>query len=81
MEELAAWAWLSFILSQVREELGQELEQVKKIQSIMSSFKVPVDSPAYSPRGDRVSHPVEPEGVTRDPAIWPPPTPAEQPNK
>ncbi|KAI4895184.1 hypothetical protein NFI96_023707 [Prochilodus magdalenae] len=52
----------------VRQELVEEYEQVRSIVSTLESFKVdkPVDFP--SP---------QPEGCPRDPAVWPPPTPAE----
>ncbi|KAF4086356.1 hypothetical protein AMELA_G00105420 [Ameiurus melas] len=53
---------------QVKQELVEEYEQVKSILSTLESFKVdkPVDLPISRP-----------EDYMRDPAVWPPPTPAE----
>lgn len=53
---------------QVRQELAEEYEQVKSLVNTLESFKVdkPVDFP----------NPL-PEESPRDPAVWPPPTPAE----
>lgn len=53
---------------QVRQELLEEYEQVKGIVGTLESFKV--DKPADFPV------PQSEEGP-RDPAVWPPPTPAE----
>ncbi|ERE74747.1 katanin ATPase-containing subunit A-like 1-like protein [Cricetulus griseus] len=53
---------------QVRQELLEEYEQVKSIVSTLESFKV--DKPPDFP----VSCQDEP---FRDPAVWPPPVPAE----
>ncbi|XP_021564828.1 katanin p60 ATPase-containing subunit A-like 1 [Carlito syrichta] len=53
---------------QVRQELLEEYEQVKSIVSTLESFKI--DKPPDFP----VSCPDEP---FRDPAVWPPPVPAE----
>ncbi|XP_054239879.1 katanin p60 ATPase-containing subunit A-like 1 [Indicator indicator] len=53
---------------QVRQELVEEYEQVKSIVSTLESFKM--DRPAEIP----VSCQDEP---FRDPAVWPPPVPAE----
>uniref|UniRef100_H3AJ02 Katanin catalytic subunit A1 like 1 n=1 Tax=Latimeria chalumnae TaxID=7897 RepID=H3AJ02_LATCH len=53
---------------QVRQELVEEYEQVKSIMSTLESFKI--DKPADFPTA-YVEEPV------RDPAVWPPPVPAE----
>ncbi|XP_046765171.1 katanin p60 ATPase-containing subunit A-like 1 isoform X2 [Gallus gallus] len=53
---------------QVRQELVEEYEQVKSIVDTLESFKM--DRPADIP----VSYQDEP---FRDPAVWPPPVPAE----
>lgn len=53
---------------QVRQELLEEYEQVKSIVSTLESFKI--DKPPDFP----VSCQDEP---FRDPAVWPPPVPAE----
>lgn len=52
----------------MRQELLEEYEQVKGIVGTLESFKV--DKPADFPV------PQSEEGP-RDPAVWPPPTPAE----
>lgn len=56
------------VCCQVRQELTEEYEQVKGIMGTLESFRSekPVDIPA--PQSDD-----RPE----DPAVWPPPTPAE----
>ncbi|MCJ8740402.1 hypothetical protein PDJAM_G00058620 [Pangasius djambal] len=53
---------------QVKQELVEEYEQVRSIVTTLESFKTdkPVDLPS-----------TRPEDYTRDPAVWPPPTPAE----
>lgn len=53
---------------QVRQELVEEYEQVKSIVNTLESFKMdkPVDLPSN-----------QPEEYTRNPDVWPPPTPAE----
>uniref|UniRef100_A0AAV2JYE2 Katanin p60 ATPase-containing subunit A1 MIT domain-containing protein n=1 Tax=Knipowitschia caucasica TaxID=637954 RepID=A0AAV2JYE2_KNICA len=51
---------------QVRQELAEEYEQVKSIVGTLESFKS--DRPIYIPTSEE-----RPE----DPAVWPPPTPAE----
>ncbi|KAF5895481.1 katanin p60 ATPase-containing subunit A-like 1, partial [Clarias magur] len=52
----------------VRQELVEEYEQVKSIVTTLESFKLdkPVDLPSNRP-----------EDYTKDPDVWPPPTPAE----
>jgi katanin p60 ATPase-containing subunit A1 len=63
----------------VREELSKELDQVKEVQSILNSFKGPLESAAaYPQRADKMSHQGE-DVSSRDPDVWPPPTPVEQP--
>lgn len=53
---------------QIKQELVEEYEQVKSIIKTLESFKMdkPVDLPSSRP-----------EDYMRDPAVWPPPTPAE----
>ncbi|XP_030648916.1 katanin p60 ATPase-containing subunit A-like 1 [Chanos chanos] len=53
---------------QVRQELVEEYEQVKSIVTTLESFKM--DKPVDFPNP-------QPEECPRDPAVWPPPTPAE----
>uniref|UniRef100_A0A8B9HMU6 Katanin p60 ATPase-containing subunit A1 n=1 Tax=Astyanax mexicanus TaxID=7994 RepID=A0A8B9HMU6_ASTMX len=53
---------------QVRQELEEEYEQVRSIVNTLESFKV--DKPVDFPNP-------QPEECPRDPAVWPPPTPAE----
>lgn len=53
---------------QVRQQLVEEYEQVKSIVNTLESFKI--DKPADFP----ISYQDEP---FRDPAVWPPPVPAE----
>ncbi|KAM9469324.1 katanin p60 ATPase-containing subunit A-like 1 [Clarias gariepinus] len=52
----------------VRQELVEEYEQVQLIVTTLESFKMdkPVDPPSNRP-----------EDYTKDPDVWPPPTPAE----
>lgn len=66
---------------QVRQELAQEYEQVKDITNTLSSFKAEsgnknyeVDFGNYVRRDYHHRH----EEPTRDPDVWPPPTPVEQ---
>jgi len=56
------------VFLKVRQELVEEYEQVKSIVDTLESFKM--DRPADIP----VSYQDEP---FRDPAVWPPPVPAE----
>ena len=63
---------------QVRQALAQEYEQVKDIQGILNSFKT--DNSRHEPQvyiGRDFSAPKY-EEPTRDPDVWPPPTPVEQ---
>ncbi|XP_072515317.1 katanin p60 ATPase-containing subunit A-like 1 [Salminus brasiliensis] len=53
---------------QVRQELEEEYEQVRSIVNTLESFKM--DKPVDFPNP-------QPEECPRDPAVWPPPTPAE----
>ncbi|KAL7848221.1 hypothetical protein AOLI_G00229390 [Acnodon oligacanthus] len=53
---------------QVRQELVEEYEQVRSIVNALESFKV--DKPVELPNP-------QPEECPRDPAVWPPPIPAE----
>ncbi|XP_048258417.1 katanin p60 ATPase-containing subunit A1-like isoform X2 [Haliotis rufescens] len=62
---------------QVRQEIAQEYEQVKDISSTLSSFKTEnsnfnANYGEFSPH-DYPRH----EEPTRDPDVWPPPTPVE----
>lgn len=56
------------VFLKVQQELVEEYEQVKSIVDTLESFKM--DRPADIP----VSNQDEP---FRDPAVWPPPVPAE----
>ena len=64
---------------QVRTEISQEYEHVKDITNTLSSFRTESRSayshnPDYEPKfGDYARH----EEPTRDPDVWPPPTPIE----
>ncbi|XP_060579567.1 katanin p60 ATPase-containing subunit A1-like [Ruditapes philippinarum] len=64
---------------QVRSEINIEYEQVKDIQKTLASFKSDSSRSAYShndygsPFDDYSRH----EEPTRDPDVWPPPTPVE----
>ncbi|KAL6060862.1 hypothetical protein STEG23_006421, partial [Scotinomys teguina] len=61
--------WLPFSgMAEVRQELLEEYEQVKSIVSTLESFKV--DKPPDFPVSCQ-------DGAFRDPAVWPPPVPAE----
>ena len=66
----------SCALSQAREQLAQEYEQVKDISSTLASFKT--DSPGFSPAACDNRRLGRFEEPTRDPDVWPPPTPIEQ---
>lgn len=59
---------------QVRQEISQEYEHVKDISQTLANFKK--DTVHYG--GPRRSHEEEP---TRDPDVWPPPTPVERDNR
>ena len=69
-------------MMQVRQEISQEYEQVKDITNTLASFKTDNSRPSLpnSPFDDesrhdrRYQHYEEP---TRDPDVWPPPTPVE----
>lgn len=54
------------VCDQVRQELTEEYEQVKGIMGTLESFKSEKPADILAPQS-------EPE----DPAVWPPPTPAE----
>lgn len=56
------------IYCQVRQELTEEYEQVKGIMGTLESFKSEKPVDILAPQSDD-----RPE----DPAVWPPPTPAE----
>jgi len=58
----------------VRQELAQEYEHVKDITSTLASFKLEGSYSAPSQRGNRAVF----EEPTRDPDVWPPPTPVDQ---
>uniref|UniRef100_H2YHY0 Katanin p60 ATPase-containing subunit A1 n=1 Tax=Ciona savignyi TaxID=51511 RepID=H2YHY0_CIOSA len=57
----------------VRQELSQEYEYVRDITTTLASFKIEGSYTAPPQRGRGFEEP------TRDPDVWPPPTPAEQP--
>ncbi len=58
---------------QVRQEIAQEFENVKDISSTLASFKADNVRPSYS----ILDEPFRREEPTRDPDVWPPPTPVE----
>ena len=68
-----------FFHFQVRQALRQEFEDVKNIGSVLQSFKV--DDSNHLQRqvyiGRDFSGPTRYEEPTRDPDVWPPPTPIE----
>lgn len=59
---------LSSVRGQVRQELTEEYEQVKGIMGTLESFKSEKPADVLAPQSEE-----RPE----DPAVWPPPTPAE----
>ena len=63
----------------MREEIAQEYEQVKDISSILASFKTD-NANLYPSQLDEpvMRHYEEP---TRDPDVWPPPTPVSAEHK
>ncbi|RUS83705.1 hypothetical protein EGW08_008553 [Elysia chlorotica] len=72
---------------QVKQEIVKEYEQVREINGILQSFKIEsAGSPngAFSAygggfdRGINFDHDPRHEQPTRDPDVWPPPTPVEQ---
>ena len=69
---------LSFTFVQVKQEISDEFEQVKDISKILASFKSDNSRPyqsydSYNSFDDYSRH----EEPTRDPDVWPPPTPVE----
>lgn len=60
--------------SQVRQSIVKEYDQVKEINQTLANFKK--DTVHFG--GPRRSHEEEP---TRDPDVWPPPTPVERDNR
>nr|XP_039274086.1 LOW QUALITY PROTEIN: katanin p60 ATPase-containing subunit A-like 1 [Styela clava] len=58
---------------QVRQEFSQEYEHVKGISNTLASFR----SDGSYPQSNRPSRGAAYEEPTRDPDVWPPPTPAE----
>lgn len=60
-----------FFLFQVRQSIVKEYDQVKEINQTLANFKK--DTVHFG--GPRRSHEEEP---TRDPDVWPPPTPVER---
>lgn len=69
---------ITFILFQVRQEVAQEFEQVKDISSTLASFKTDNSRPsAYSQVSGYDEGRRHYEEPTRDPDVWPPPTPVE----
>lgn len=63
----------------LRQELVQEYEYVSDITKTLSSFKVENSYSAPSQRPGRGGSAFE--EPTRDPDVWPPPTPVEQPSR
>ncbi len=59
---------------QVRQSIVKEYDQVKEINQTLANFKK--DTVHFG--GPRRSHEEEP---TRDPDVWPPPTPVERDNR
>jgi len=60
---------------QVRQDIAQEYEQVKDISSILASFKT--DNSRATSSYASYNEPHHHEEPTRDPDVWPPPTPVE----
>lgn len=56
------------VCDQVRQELTEEYEQVKGIMGTLESFKSEKPADILAPQS---------EERLEDPAVWPPPTPAE----
>ncbi len=65
--------FFSLLSLQVRQEIAQEFENVKEISSTLASFKADNVRPSYS----ILDEPFRREEPTRDPDVWPPPTPVE----
>ena len=63
-----------FSVCQVRQSIVKEYDQVKEINQTLANFKK--DTVHFG--GPRRSHEEEP---TRDPDVWPPPTPVERDNR
>jgi len=70
--------------SQLKQDVSQEYEQVKKIHSILQSFKTDTGHGSNGAvgggfeRGFANAMDFRHEQPTRDPDVWPPPTPVEQ---
>lgn len=58
----------SSVCDQVRQELTEEYEQVKAIMGTLESFKSEKPVDIFAP---------QPDERPDDPAVWPPPIPAE----
>lgn len=67
-------AYIYCFILQVRQSIVKEYDQVKEINQTLANFKK--DTVHFG--GPRRSHEEEP---TRDPDVWPPPTPVERDNK
>ena len=64
----------------MRESLAHELEQVKDINKTLNSFKADGSNSQYNanpPYRDYSAPMRRHEEPTRDPDVWPPPTPVE----
>ena len=61
----------------MRQALAQEYEQVKDIHSILQSFKADDGNQRQAYIGRDFTSPTRYEEPTRDPDVWPPPTPVE----
>lgn len=62
---------------QAREQLSQEYEQVKEICDTLASFKSSTPRPADHDYSNMLRNYAVHEEPTRDPDVWPPPTPVE----
>ena len=64
---------------QVRTEINAEYEIVKDLTKVLQSFKSDSSRSAYSQQdyGSRFEDYSRHEEPTRDPDVWPPPTPVE----
>lgn len=67
-------AYIYCFILQVRQSIVKEYDQVKEINQTLANFKK--DTVHFG--GPRRSHEEEP---TRDPDVWPPPTPVERDNR
>jgi len=70
-----------WFLFQARDLISQEHEKVKEIHETLASFKSNNPKPSYAADNDYGGSPfpdyARHEEPTRDPDVWPPPTPVE----